>query len=520
MQHRTTNKLEKTTNSSTSHSSSSTDEYQLKGGAIAEGSYGTVFLATDSKGEPCIVKEIDGLFEHSIKAIRILREIKILKRLKGHPNIVRLKHIKLPTESINTYNSLSLVFEKMDTDFAKIFRSNQTVTGPHNEYFLFQLLCGVRYFHSVGIVHRDLKPENILINANCDLKICDFNLSRETNSPLLTPRVVTRGYRAPEIIMQGAGNYGLPVDMWSIGCIFAQMLMMQTQLEDRDPLFRGDSCFPLSCENGQKSRLPLDQLNVIFGCLGAPTDEDLASILPDETTREYLKTLPQRKPPDLETLFPYIENKKAIDLLKRFLVINPNKRITAKEALEHSFLDSFRNDNEKLTFPLSSLSDSDRESFDEYQRFEILLEKQKQYGYAADRGDIRRLIWDEMKQYNPSSQNNSSKETDDKIESKTILSTSTFSVEEQHTTKIDKLVENNTQSKEEKILTDKCVAEDKDSKLPTGLPKTNRQIHNFFNSHGYFSNNQALRKESFHKACTGNRTEYRGFAQKVSRSFK
>lgn len=294
------------------------DEYQVEKNIVGRGSYGQIFLGTNKyTGEAVIVKKIDNIFRGEHIAKRILREIKILRLLGHHPNIISLKHIIAPKEPKNTYNTLSLVFEKMETDLGKILDTKQILTEPHSQYFLFQLLCGVHYLHSAGIAHRDLKPANILINSNCDLKICDFNLSRPLHIPPeiapsmedgpipltrnLTGHVVTRYYRAPELMMRTSqSKYDYSVDMWSIGCIFAEILMMQTKNENRKPLFPGTSSIPYSNEEKTLSTCPKDQLNVIFDLLGTPTEEDLVSIEPDESKLLYLKSLPLKAPQSLQ----------------------------------------------------------------------------------------------------------------------------------------------------------------------------------------------------------------------------
>lgn len=125
----------------------------------------------------------------------------------------------------------------MDTDLTQIIKSDQPLTEEHYKFFLYQLLRGLKYIHSAQIVHRDLKPRNLLVNSNCDLKICDFGLARplfqNIKANILTEYVATRWYRAPELLLS-ANHYTTSVDMWSVGCIFAEMLQRKPFLPGTD----------------------------------------------------------------------------------------------------------------------------------------------------------------------------------------------------------------------------------------------------------------------------------------------
>ena len=184
-------------------------KYQIQQ-VLGSGAYGVVVAALDTSNpneEENIVaiKKIEKAFEHKVFSQRTLRELKIMRLLK-HENVLGCKSILMP-RSIDDFNELYVVTDLMETDLTSIIKSNQTLTDEHVQFFIYQILRGLKYVHSSGILHRDLKPRNLLVNANCDLKICDFGLARSnintlmTQNAQLTDYVVTRWYRAPEVIL-------------------------------------------------------------------------------------------------------------------------------------------------------------------------------------------------------------------------------------------------------------------------------------------------------------------------------
>lgn len=184
------------------------------------GAYGTVVIADDNqKNIQVAIKKIERAFEHKLFTKRTLRELKIL-RLLSHENIVQLKTIQKP-EDPSKFEEIYAVFEVMETDLGSIIKSSQELSIAHIQFFLYQILRGMKYIHSAGILHRDLKPRNLLVNSNCDLKICDFGLARADIPELyeagaMTDYISTRWYRAPELLL-GSEDYTGAVDMWSIG---------------------------------------------------------------------------------------------------------------------------------------------------------------------------------------------------------------------------------------------------------------------------------------------------------------
>jgi mitogen-activated protein kinase 1/3 len=173
----------------------------------------------------------------------------------------------------------------MDTDLHKLLKK-QTISNQLVCYFLYQILRGLKYIHSANVLHRDLKPSNLLINNNFNLKICDFGLSRIADpgvdhTGFLTEYVATRWYRAPEIMLMPKG-YNKSIDVWSVGCILAEMI-------SNKPLFPGKHY--------------LDQLNLILNIIGSPCEEDLISIQ-NERARRFLNSLEKKTKLQFDKLFP------------------------------------------------------------------------------------------------------------------------------------------------------------------------------------------------------------------------
>ncbi|GMH60727.1 hypothetical protein TrST_g10582 [Triparma strigata] len=369
------------------------DRYELIR-ILGHGSYGEVAQARDlhNKSSFVAIKRINGIFDQEVDAKRIYREMYILRHLR-HKCIIKLLNVISP-KNVDEYNELYLVFEYVDTDLYKLIMSPQYLSTEHIQTFLYQLLCGMKYIHKSSVIHRDLKPANILLNEDCSLKICDFGLARavgsesmavsvdtpkkggeassqtnKSNKPPLAPEenggsnnadasaagsptdagprpkgltrqltkhVVTRWYRAPELIL--LQNYDSAVDIWSLGCIFAELLSMQEgsvpSYQDRQPLFPGKSCFPLSADRPTSYADQVDQLNVIFDVIGTPSEEDISSI---GNVREYLKKLKPKETKRLDTYYKAADEQ-AIGLLSKMLKFNPAKRVTVDEAIEHPFL--------------------------------------------------------------------------------------------------------------------------------------------------------------------------------------
>uniref|UniRef100_A0AAX7SGH5 Mitogen-activated protein kinase n=1 Tax=Astatotilapia calliptera TaxID=8154 RepID=A0AAX7SGH5_ASTCA len=247
---------------------------------IGEGAYGMVCSALDNlTNQRVAIKKISP-FEHQTYCQRTLREIKILLRFH-HENIIGINDI-IRAQQLDNMRDVYIVQTLMETDLYKLLKS-QRLSNDHVCYFLYQILRGLKYIHSANVLHRDLKPSNLLINTTCDLK-----------------------------------GYSKSIDIWSVGCILAEML-------SNKPIFPGKHY--------------LDQLNHILGILGSPSQEDLNCII-NLKARNYLQSLPEKPKIPWEKLF-YKADPKALDLLGRMLTFNPIKRITVEEALAHPYLEQY-----------------------------------------------------------------------------------------------------------------------------------------------------------------------------------
>jgi len=182
-------------------------KYQLTR-ELGKGAYGIVYAARNLEtGAEVAIKKVTKVFDKAILAKRALRELKLLRHFNGHENNISIMDIEIGGEP-STFNEIYLVQELMEADLHQIIRSGQPLTEAHFQYFIYQICRGLKYIHSANVLHRDLKPGNLLVNADCELKICDFGLARgfsddpaSNAAGFMTEYVATRWYRAPEIML-------------------------------------------------------------------------------------------------------------------------------------------------------------------------------------------------------------------------------------------------------------------------------------------------------------------------------
>ncbi|KAL0440706.1 UNVERIFIED_CONTAM: Cyclin-dependent kinase G-1 [Sesamum radiatum] len=270
------------------------DKYEYMD-TISHGSYGTVYRAYDKRtGQIVALKE-----EFNGLSTSTLREIAILKSLPQHPAIV--KFIEVVRDD---WDRVFIVMEHVENDLARFMAVRRQPLCPNEvKCMMKQLLEGVKFLHQNGVMHRDLKPSNILINKKGELKICDFGLSRqfESESGSYSPQVVTLWYRAPELLAE-VETYSTAIDMWSLGCIMAELLLKEVLFKGRSNLEQRTNIYTILGRGKPDGNLFIPKFLAAAAISGAPLLTELG-----------------------------------FDLMKKLLEYDPTKRITAEAALNHGW---------------------------------------------------------------------------------------------------------------------------------------------------------------------------------------
>ncbi|ORY23049.1 kinase-like domain-containing protein [Naematelia encephala] len=341
---------------------------------IGEGAYGVVVSAVHRpSGTKVAIKKVTP-FDHSMFALRTLRELKLLKYFASEgvcENIISVLDIIKPT-SYEDFREVYLVQELLETDLHRVIRT-QDLSDDHCQYFLYQTCRALKALHSANIIHRDLKPSNLLLNANCDLKVCDFGLARSTEAPLnddkngfMTEYVATRWYRAPEVMLSFR-KYTKSIDVWSVGCILAEML-------NGKPLFPGKDYH--------------NQLELILNVLGTPTIDEFNAITSSKS-KNYIRQMPFHRKRSFTSLYPNA-SPAAIDFLTRTLTcasihfkmmltypVDPRTRFTVEDCLRHPYLEAYHDPEDE---PTAAPLDRSFFEFDD-RKDEITREELKQLLY-------------------------------------------------------------------------------------------------------------------------------------------
>uniref|UniRef100_W5K6R4 Stress-activated protein kinase JNK n=1 Tax=Astyanax mexicanus TaxID=7994 RepID=W5K6R4_ASTMX len=266
---------------------------------IGSGAQGIVCSAYDHILERNVaIKKLSRPFQNQTHAKRAYREL-VLMKCVNHKNIIGLLNVFTPQKTLEEFQDVYLVMELMDANLCQVIQME--LDHERLSYLLYQMLCGIKHLHAAGIIHRDLKPSNIVVKSDCTLKILDFGLARTAATGLLmTPYVVTRYYRAPEVIL-GMGYQANDIDQW----------------------------------------------NKVIEQLGTPSQEFMLKL--NHSVRTYVENRPRYAGYSFEKLFPDVlfpadsdHNKlkasQARDLLSKMLVIDASKRISVDEALQHPYI--------------------------------------------------------------------------------------------------------------------------------------------------------------------------------------
>uniref|UniRef100_A0A8C4I530 mitogen-activated protein kinase n=1 Tax=Dicentrarchus labrax TaxID=13489 RepID=A0A8C4I530_DICLA len=284
---------------------------------VGTGAYGTVCSAWDRRaGAQVAIKKLHRPFQSKLFAKRAYRELRLLKHMR-HENRSFRGHFR---PFLNADYKIKL------------------------QFLVYQMLKGLKYIHSAGIIHRDLKPGNLAINPDCELKILDFGLARQADAEM-TGYVVTRWYRAPEVILNWM-HYTQTVDIWSAGCIMAEMLLGK-------PLFKGND--------------HLDQLREIMKITGTPAADFIVK-LQSQDAKNYIRSLPKVPKKDLHSIFSKASSS-AVCVLEKMLLLDPEQRVSASEALDLPFFSEYRDaDEETEALPYDQTMDNTDLPLDQWKR--------------------------------------------------------------------------------------------------------------------------------------------------------
>ncbi|GMT24151.1 hypothetical protein PFISCL1PPCAC_15448 [Pristionchus fissidentatus] len=295
---------------------------------LSAGAQGTVVSADDTVTKTRVaIKKMQQPFIMPMSAKRAYREFVLLSSIK-HPNIIRMISAFTPQEQKDDFREVYLVMELMNHNLHEVIMKLK-LDHKTLSFFIYQSLCAINHLHQTGIIHRDLKPSNMVVDERCILKVLDFGLARKAtfdSAVRMSDYVVTRYYRAPEIIL------GLPysekVDIWSIGCIFAEMINHRVLFPGRDRV---------------------DQWSKIVNIMGTPSQTFISRLA--KPAAEYVNSLPKADPKPMEQAIPdenflgnteqpqaHLTAKDARRLISKMLAIDPNERYSVADALNDPYV--------------------------------------------------------------------------------------------------------------------------------------------------------------------------------------
>uniref|UniRef100_A0A8D0CSV1 mitogen-activated protein kinase n=1 Tax=Sander lucioperca TaxID=283035 RepID=A0A8D0CSV1_SANLU len=315
---------------------------------VGTGAYGTVCSAVDSRtGTKVAIKKLYRPFQSELFAKRAYRELRLLKHMK-HENVIGLYDVFTADLSLDRFHDFYLVMPFMGTDLGKLMKM-QRLSEEKIQYLVYQMLKGLKTCNLIMSKNANAAVSNWTAFHVVFCQILDFGLARQADSEM-TGYVVTRWYRAPEVILSWM-HYTQTVDIWSVGCIMAEMLQGK-------PLFKG--------------RDHLDQLTEIMKLTGTPTQE-FVSKLQSEDAKGYIKSLPKVEKKDLQKVFS-TTNPQAVSVLERMLLLDPESRVTAADALMLPYFTEFREPEEET----ETLDQWKRHTFTEILTFKPVVPESKE----------------------------------------------------------------------------------------------------------------------------------------------
>ncbi|CAG4954335.1 unnamed protein product [Colias eurytheme] len=349
---------------------------------VGSGAYGQVCSSIDTLHNMKVaIKKLARPFQSAVHAKRTYRELRMLKHM-NHENVIGLLDVFTPEKSLEEFQQVYLVTHLMGADLNNIIRT-QKLSDDHVQFLVYQILRGLKYIHSAGIIHRDLKPSNIAVNEDCELKILDFGLARPTETEM-TGYVATRWYRAPEIMLNWM-HYNQTVDIWSVGCIMAELLTGRTLFPGTDHIHQLNLIMEILGTPAQEfmqkissESVNIDHLTRILFLCGKPEQETIDKIISEEA-RNYIQSLPTLRRRDFREVFRGA-NPLAVNLLELMLELDADKRITAEQALAHEYLAQYADPTDE---PVSAPYDQSFEDMD------LPVDKWKE------------LVWNEVVEFKP-----------------------------------------------------------------------------------------------------------------------
>lgn len=321
-------------------------EYKVEKG---KGAYGIVGEYFDTKKkEKVAIKRMSYIFDE-VDAKRLLRELRIMRNIK-HKNMLNLKHVICHRNP--EFYDFYLVTDLWDTDLSRVINHlSHEMQEEHKQYILYQIFNIMNFLHENKIIHRDFKPSNILVSQDCDICLCDFGFAREIQEQTfdITEYVVTKRYRAPEIMLSSE-KYNSKVDIWSLGCIVHELLL-------------GEHLFD--------PKSYMDLVKLIIKKVGYPDKKTLEKIKNKDAVdyiKQFSKTSRQSNIKNIK-----YENKDAINLMTKCLEFNPTKRITAKKALAHPYLQKYFKKEDIVTKPVEIDFSFERKKNMTFNKLKVLI---------------------------------------------------------------------------------------------------------------------------------------------------